>query len=561
MKKLLVVLIGLMVIGSLLLTACKPEAVEPAVEEAVAEEETAPAEEVSVEEAPAAEEEESEVIKGGTLYWHEGVLVHFDPPFIVDTPSFHVASLVYSFLFRLGANGSIIPDLAESWEYENEGKSVVFHLRQGVYFQDGNEVFAEGEAREVVASDVVYSLERMATVEGTQAPSDYLQNFESVEAIDDYTVRLNLKNPDALLFVMGRGITGAGILPQEAVEHFGDLWSTHPIGSGPFQMDEYIPDESVTLSANEDHWVVPNVDGIVIKIIPDETVAGIALEAGEIYSMVTLTTSIVEQFEGNEDFVQLVDPCPFNYYVQFNMTNPLLAQYEVRKAIAHAVDGALIMKTVVGGLYVGGCGTAGPGVPGYDENLCEKYMTYDPELAAQVLTDAGWAKNANSIWEKDGQTLTFNMEIWNSSPMPDIATAVLTQLQEFGADATLTQVEFGTWIDDYYGGNPPDIMFHSGFCGDGGLNALWGTNGLSYQLGYSNEEAATMLDGANYIVDPLERDDVLRRAQEMIFQDYPLFTLGFTAAAEIVNSKVMDYHGSTGSLNLVTGANNVWLVP
>ncbi|HZW04532.1 MAG TPA: ABC transporter substrate-binding protein [Anaerolineaceae bacterium] len=560
MKNSLRIWIGLLLVSSMLLAACQPAA-QPTVVQEPAPVEGPAVEDTAAVEQPAAEEPSSEIVKGGTLIWHSVASVQFDPPFIVDGPSFNVASQIYSFLFRVTGDGTAIPDLAETWEYENDNKSVVFHLRKGVTFHDGNEVFAEGEGREVVASDVVYSLERYLTIEGGQPTSDLLANYESVEAVDDYTVRLNLTNPDALLFVNGRGLTSMGVLPKEAVEFYGETWTMHPIGSGPFELKEYIPDESVVLIPNEDHYILPNIDELIFKIIPDETVAAVALEAGEIHYISTSSTTIFDQFAANEAFDARIGSCPWNWYISLDYNSPVTAQFEVRKALAHALDGERVLKAVLGGLYVGGCGTAGPGVPGYDAELCEEYFSYDVELAEKTLTDADWAKNADGIWEKDGTPLAVRLEIWNLTPMPDIASALVTQLKDFGVDAELVQVEFGTWIDDFYGGNQKELMLSNGFCGDGGLNALWGSSGLFYTLGYTNEEAATMLDETNYMVDQDVRDATLREAQEKIYQDYPVLTLGFAAGGEILNAKVQDYQGTAWFLNLVTTANNVWLKP
>lgn len=552
--------IVLLLLVSVLLAACQPAA-QPtqAQEPAPVEDPVEPAAEEPGEAEPVAEEPSSEVTKGGTLIWHSAASVTFDPPFIVDGPSFNVASQIYSFLFRVTGDDTVIPDLAESWEYENDNKSVVFHLRKGVTFHDGNEVFPEGEGREVVASDVVYSLERYMTIEGGQPTADLAANYESVEALDDYTVRLNLKNPDALLFVNGRGLTSMGIVPKEAVEHFGDTWNLNPIGSGPFELKAYIPDDSIVLIPNEDHYIQPNVDELIFKIIPDETVAAVALEAGEIDYLMTSSTTIFDQFAADDRFDTRIGTCPWNWYLHFDFNNPLMADYAVRKAISHALDGQRVLKAVLGGLYVGGCGTAGPGVPGYDPDLCDKYFKHDITLAEQTLIDAGWARNASGIWEKDGTPLALRMEIWNLTPMPDIASALITQLKDFGVDAELVQVEFGTWIDDFYGGNQKEIMVSNGFCGDGGLNALWGGSGLAYTLGYSNEEAAAMLDETNYMVDQEARAAKLLEAQDLIYRDYPVLTIGFAAGGEILNEKIQDYQGTSWFLNLVTTANNVWL--
>ncbi|MCJ7625523.1 MAG: ABC transporter substrate-binding protein, partial [Anaerolineaceae bacterium] len=97
--------------------------------------------------------------------------------------SIELSSLVNVFLFRGirddAGNEILVPELAHSWEFEEDGKVVVFHLEEGWTFQDGNDVFAEGEGREIVADDVVYSIERLATIEGTGAASDLISNFVS----------------------------------------------------------------------------------------------------------------------------------------------------------------------------------------------------------------------------------------------------------------------------------------------------------------------------------------------------------------------------------------------
>ncbi len=71
-------------------------------------------------------------------------------------------------------------------------------------------------------------------------------------------------------------------MPQEAVEFYGDQFGMNPIGSGPFKFVSYKPDDSVVLERNDQYWITPNLDGITFKIIPDDSVAMVALENGEI---------------------------------------------------------------------------------------------------------------------------------------------------------------------------------------------------------------------------------------------------------------------------------------
>ena len=316
-KTRILLLFAVLLIGAMVFSACKPAATpEPEIIEVEKEVEVevevtrivegeVVTEVIVVTATPAPEEpatEVEEVVVGGTFNWATGALVQFDCPLINDDASIEMVSLVHTFLFRgirdEEGNEVHIPELAHSWEFEEGGKVVIFHLEEGWTFQDGNDVFAEGEGREIVADDVVYSIERLATMEGTGAPSDLITNFVSIEALDDYTVKLTLANPDAVLFSPGRGITSGCIIPKEAVEQLGEDWGLHPIGGGPFEFVEYVPDDHATLVRNEDFVIQPYLDEVVFKVIPDDDVQMIALEAGEVHFAYLPETESAERING-----------------------------------------------------------------------------------------------------------------------------------------------------------------------------------------------------------------------------------------------------------------------
>ncbi|MEN8171796.1 MAG: ABC transporter substrate-binding protein [Chloroflexota bacterium] len=555
-------LITLLLVAALAFAACggpKPEAVEeaPPAEEAV---EEAPAEEVE-EEAPEAEEAEEEApaaetgpVEGGILHYAVAGVVQFDPPLIVDT-SHVVAWQVFSYLYRTGDDGEVIPDLATSWDIEDDGTTIIFHLREGVYYHDDNEVFPKGESREVVASDVVYAIERSVNLEENNTPFDFLNSYESVEALDDYTVALHLTSPNALLFTYGAGFP---VYPQEAVEQLGEAWPHNPIGSGPFKMASFTPDDSVVLERNELYRIRPNLDGITFHIIPDEDAMMIALEAGEI-QWTWLPAAQYASFADNSDYFIYQEICPGSYQMQLDMNHAALQDKAVREALAHAIDGEAILQALMPGEYVPGLGVAGPGRAGFDEGLADRYFTYDPALTEELMTNAGWEKNTDGVWAKDGETLSLEMELWNMDPMPLVGAAVLTQLQEAGFDASLNTVEFGTWIGDYTGGEPKPVMFWSGFCEPAAMSSLYGAGGLGTLMGYENEEVFALVDASNAMMDPAERNETLLNVSDLIFADYPAIPLGFTNTMIIASAKIHDYALQNSLQNVVTEYHNVWL--
>ncbi|MDX1414715.1 MAG: ABC transporter substrate-binding protein [Candidatus Promineifilaceae bacterium] len=495
---------------------------------------------------------------GGVLNRQMQHLTQLDPIYIEDS-TWYAASNIFSSLFRTqGLENRIMPDLATSWEWEDD-TTIVFNLRQGVMWHDDNEVFSAGESREAVADDVVYSIERHLQTEGAAPPSDLQATFESVEAVDDYTVRLRLNAPNALLFSRGRGLTKTAIVPREAVEHYGDEFGLNPIGSGPFKFVEYRPDESLTLERNELYWKQPYLDGVVYHVIPDGEAALIAFENGEVDILWQVPPSELDRLESDSRFVLHGGGCPVQAQLIYNVNHPLWGEQAFRQAVSYALDGEAINQNVMGRMHIRGAGTAGPGVPGYVPALFDKYFPYDPEGARELLASLGWEdSDGDGILDKDGEALSFTLEVFNSDTNAQFAAAIVTQLQEVGIDAQVETVEVGTYVEDFQTG-AEKIFLMTGWCGDGGTNSLWGRGGFASPLGYDDAEIFDLLDQANEIGDPAERDSVLQAATEKIYSQYWGTSLSFHDFFSASRSYVHDFGGTMWYENLVTEENNVWL--
>jgi peptide/nickel transport system substrate-binding protein len=515
-------------------------------------------EEVVVTATPEPEEPADTSKYGGILNRQMMGITQFDPIYIEDS-TFYAASNIFSLLYRLDSEtGGVFPDLATSWEWEDDS-TIVFHLRKGVMWHDGNEVFAAGESREVTADDVVYSIERHVNTEGSAPPGDLRSTFESVEAIDDYTVRLHLNGPNALLFSTGRGLTKTGIVPREAVEHFGDQFGMNPIGSGPFKFVEYKPDEALVLERNELYWKRPYLDGVVYQVIPDGEAALIAFENGETDVLWQVPPAELDRLMSDSRFVLHGGSCPVQAQLIFNMNHPLWGEEDFRKAVSFALDGDAIDENVWGGMHTRGAGTAGPGVPGYVASLADKYFPYDPEGAKELLAGLGWEDtDGDGIRDKDGEPLQFTLEVFSSDTNAQYGAAIVTQLKEVGIDASVESVEVGTYVQDFQTG-AEKIFLMTGWCGDGGTNSLWGRGAFASPLGYEDAEIHDLLDEANTITDPGTLDSVLQEATEKIYSKYWGSCMGFHDFFTSSRAYVHDFPGTMWHENLVTEKNNVWV--
>jgi peptide/nickel transport system substrate-binding protein len=504
-------------------------------------------------------------VEGGTLRVALASVTGLDPVFIADDVSMYPSSLVYQFLVRAkrAEDGSLeyVGDLAESWDIEEGGTVITFHLRQGMTFQDGNAVFAEGEGREVVADDVVYSMDRLLNSEGSAAAADIKTAYQSIEALDDYTVRLTLSQPDGLLFDAARGISHLAIYPREAVEQLGDDIRTTPIGSGPFEFVEYLVDERVVLQRNEDFYIRPLLDGVEFRIIPDPAGQVLALEADEIDIMTSPVPSTdIDRFRDNPDFVLTDTLITGSTQMIFNINVPLFADARFREAVAKAIDGRGIMRAVYGSLAIDGCGTTGPGWPGFNPDLCQ-YFPYEPDTSRAILAELGWAdSDGDGILDKDGQPLSFPVEAWNLPEMPRVMEAVVTQLREVGIDAQLEIVEFGTWIEDYFAG-AEKLMPFSGFCCIGGTESYWGPGGLGEAMGVKDEAAQTLLVEALTVLDPVERAPLIIEAADALYSQYYAIPLGFITNFSLRSARVQEFEGFFWWFSLVRDDMNVWLAP
>lgn len=501
---------------------------------------------------------------GGTLRVAVPAITSLDPIFIADDVSMYPSSLVYQFLVRAirTEDGSIeyIGDLAESWETSEDNTVITFTLREGHTFHDGNAVFPEGQGREVVADDVVYSMERLLNTPGSVVPSDIVSTFVSIEALDPRTVRLTLSSPNGLLFDGARGLSFMAIYPREAVEQLGDALRTNPIGSGPFEFVEYVVDERVLLRRNEDYPIAPLLDAVEFRIIPQASSQVLAVEAGEIDVITSPVPSVdIPRLQDNPN-VRLIDTrITGATQILFNLAVEKFQDIRMREAIAKAIDGRGIMRAVNGAdLWVDGCGTTGPGWPGFAPDLC-RHFPYDPDTSRALLAELGYVDtNGDGIVELNGEPLVINITAWNLPEMPRQMEAVVQQLSEVGIDARLQVVEFATWIDDYFAGRG-ELMPLSGFCCIGGTEAFWGTGGFSEAMSIKDEEAQALLAQALTVLDPVERSPLIIEGAERIYSQYYSIPMGFLTGFTLVSARVQDFPGYFWWFHLVGEDFNTWL--
>lgn len=467
-----------------------------------------------------------------------------------------VAYQVYDPLIHLDENLMPRPGLAVSWECPDD-TTWIFHLRHGVTFQDGNEVFPEGQSREVTAEDVVYSLYR-----AKELPSGLdLRSVVSARAIDPYTVEIKTAYPDAFLLDVNR-LGRLMIVPREAVEKLGNDFSVRPVGSGPFEIVSFVPQERAVLKRNEDYWLPVNLDGVEFIVIPDPQTSRMALEAGEIDIDWFIDVTTAEAL-AKEGFV--IQRRGYSYRgIGFNVTKPPFDDWRVRMALSMMLDIDTAIRAVLpADFVVRAYGQCPPSVPhGYDPEGLAPLHEYNPTEGLKLLEAAGWRDtDGDGFLDKDGQRLVLNLEILPEAIGVRVFTILATQLRSLGIDAKVWQVDTSVWTDDLLTGKGSGIFFDFSYAGPTGLYSLFhsaaiGTSNTHY---YRNPAVDYFLDRAMRTLDFEKRSQLWKRAQRIVIEDRVIIPLYFQVSAGASSPKVHDWFAWGGFIRLVTPDYNAWI--
>lgn len=339
--------------------------------------------------ASAQEEDDSVVLRIGlTQDWDS---LNPTAGFLVS--EYEIWNLHYATLTdKAAADFETIPGLAESWEPSDDGQTYTYTLREGLLWSDGTPLTAE---------DVAWNIN--TSVE--QGWTNHISTTQNLTAtvIDDRTVQIASSVPDPKLptmdvYLLPKHIWEPVATDGEAVASYDGL---DGVGSGPFTISDFRDQQSVTMVANPNYWgwegEDPVIDQIVFRYFSNLDAMTAALQQGEIDAAHGIAYSSVESLEGADD-IELVsgqqggfEEIAINGGAAEGQPHPALLDLEVRKAISHAIDREGALEDLLfghGELLDTVSASADPKwLPEIPE---ENRFTYDPELANQILDDAGY---------------------------------------------------------------------------------------------------------------------------------------------------------------------------
>lgn len=484
------------------------------------------------------EEPAGEPVAGGTLTYASGDAEPscLDPHVGGNYPQALIATQYLESLVSLDDSGEVIPWLATEWQESDDGLSWEFTLREDVTFTDGTPFDAEA-----VAANIAH-VQDPATASSTGYLA--LAKIENVVAVDDHHVRLELTTPDSALLESLSQIWVAMESPK-ALERSQEENCAAPVGTGPFVVDEWERQDSVTLVRNDDYSSppadaegsgLPYLDSIVWRFIPDSASRYAALQSGEVQVIDNAQPDTIQSAEASGTIEELDAPRPgASNRIELNSGKAPFDDERVREAFIRSVN----VDDGIDSLFFGTAERSYSPLSGVEPlGLGEPDLfTVDTDAAATLLDEAGWAeRDADGYRVKDGERLTLDFPVSTNQSIPaeqSLFEQIQADAKTAGFEVRLHPLDLSSWYgalaeNDYnlvsapYTKVGPDvlrILYHS-------ASIEPAPSGYFANLAQVDDPALDdLLTRASATSNPDDRKSLYEQAQRIILEGYYILPL------------------------------------
>ena len=431
-----------------------------------------------------------------------------DPRFGIDATSARLADLLHVALTRADASGRRVPDLARAWDWLDD-RTLRFRLRDDLRFADG---------RAVRAADVRASYEGVRDAAVASPRRATLASLERVEVPDELTVVMHLTAPDAAFL----DATSLAIMPADRAREPGETTT----GAGPYRLVDAQRGDRIVLAPNP-YWPAgpATIDPLVLRIVPDAVVRVLEIERGGVgFLQELLEPEILGRLRASPHLAVTTTPGTSVAYLGFNFRDSRLRDRRVRRAIAAAIDPALLVEALLGT-------TARPATglltPEHWAFAPTRRAAPSPRRARRLLDRAGFVDP-----DGPGPSSRFRI-VYKTSNQPArrrLAEALQSQLGQVGIALDVRTYEWGTLFADVRSGNfemaamtwvgvaDPDLYrlaYHSAMRPPAGLN----------RGRYANHTMDRLTEAGRRTLDPDSRRAIYARVQRWAARDLPALPL------------------------------------
>ncbi|WP_375449635.1 ABC transporter substrate-binding protein [uncultured Devosia sp.] len=450
-------------------------------------------------------------------------------------------------LLAPGSDAKYVPVLAlEVPTIENggivvaeDGKTmqITYKLRDGVKWHDG-EPFT--------AADVKYTWEAVKDPAFIAESKDGTEEVESIETPDDLTVIVNY---NTILPTFASTLFTFGIMPAHLLKGT-DLntssYNETPVGTGPFKVTEFVRGQYVVTERFDGYWAkaengdaLPFLDSIVFKMIPDTNTLITQLKSGEVNMVVSTPYSQASQVEGIDGITLIKGPLLSWQHLDFNFKRPSLADLQVRKAIAAAIDRTVLSKAQGGYPEP----ISSPVVPVFDfYDPATPVIAYDPAAANKLLDDAGYVPGGDGVRAKGDERLSYAFMVQSGRADDELAQQVIiAQLKAVGIEVTANNQTGVAYREARYNGGYDLIYGRWITSADPVYSVFWGTGGANNGQSYSNPTLDAAFTTFENTLDPAVRKQAASEFQKILADDLPTISLTTNVALIAVTDKLKNF--------------------
>jgi peptide/nickel transport system substrate-binding protein len=457
-----------------------------------------------------------------------------------------VSALIYSGVMRIGQDGTLTPDIAESVTVSDDGLTYNIIIRKDVTFHDGTPL---------TARDVVFTYER---IQNPDLKSPLRGNWAdvSIEQVNEYEINIILKEayaPFSENFLVG--ILPAHIWSSIPIEQlpFSNL-NTEPIGSGPFSLKEATRDESglittYLLEANTQNRFAPHIENIELSFFTEEAALVAAFAAGRVDASAYIPNEQIAETTKSGAYRVVSKPLPRVFGVFFNQNKSVaLRDPAVREALHVATDKNSIIEKSLYGFGVPIDGPISDLGSALESGEGSQGATTTTKDAATILSDGGWVKNNLGLLEKqvDGsaETLSFTLRTSNATLLSEVSEQLVEHWKSIGVDVAIEQFEQTDLLQSVI--RPRDfeaLLFGIDMSRSQDLYPFWHSSqkddpGLNIAQ-YTNLSVDTLLLTARTEKDEATRQQLLKDANAIIVAEHPALFLFRPKMNYVVKSDIV----------------------